>query len=289
MHLAVLASTDSWYFRDLCRAAESQHQLTAVSFTQLCATISGGESRLESHEFDFRSCDAVLVRTMPPGSLEQVVFRMNALGRLAAEGTVVLNPPRSLEIAIDKYLTLAKLRGAGLNVPRTCVCQTWEQAMEAFVELGSDVVVKPLFGSEGRGLVRVTDEGVAWRTFKTLQQLQAVIYLQEFIEHAGLDIRILTIGDESFAIRRQNLEDWRTNVSRGATTEPHALTDDLRDTAQRATAAVNAPLAGVDVLSGRDGKQYVIEVNAVPGWKATARTLETDIAKRVLRFIESSL
>ena len=289
MHLAVLAATDSWYFRDLCRAAGTRHQLTGVSFAQLCATIADHESCFESYEFDFGACDAVLVRTMPPGSLEQVVFRMDALGRLEAEGTLVMNPPRSLEIAIDKYLTLAKLRAAGLTIPRTCVCQTWEQAMGAFQRFGSDVVVKPLFGSEGRGLVRVTEEGMAWRTFKTLQQLQAVIYVQEFVEHEGYDIRVLTIGNDAFAIRRQNAEDWRTNVSRGATTEPQELNDSLRATARQAASAVNAPLAGVDILPGCDGRNYVIEVNAVPGWKATASTLEIDIAKSILDYIESKL
>lgn len=289
MRLAVLASPDSWYFRDLCRASDARHQLTPVLFTQLCTTISDSHVSLQSHEFDFGHCDAVLVRTMPPGSLEQVVFRMDVLGRLEAEGTLVLNPPRSLEIAIDKYLTLAKLRAAGLTIPRTCVCQTWEQAMEAFGRFGSDVVVKPLFGSEGRGLVRVTEEAMAWRTFKTLQQLQAVIYVQEFVEHHGYDIRVLTLGDDAFAIRRQNLEDWRTNVSRGATTEPLELTDALRETALRATSAVNAPLAGVDILPGCDGKHYVLEVNAVPGWKATAKTLQIDIAKSILEYIEGRL
>ena len=93
------------------------------------------------------SLAAVLVRTMPPGSLEQVVYRMDALGQLAAQGTVVMNPPRSLEVAVDKYLATVKLRAVGLLVPRTFVCQTPDAAMEAFAALGEDVVVKPLFGS----------------------------------------------------------------------------------------------------------------------------------------------
>jgi len=53
---------------------------------------------------DLSGCDALLVRSMPPGSLEQVVFRMDALARVEQQGTPVLNPPRALEIAIDKYL-----------------------------------------------------------------------------------------------------------------------------------------------------------------------------------------
>ena len=61
--------------------------------------------------------DGVLVRMMPPGSLEQVVFRMDALHRIAAAGIPVLNPPRAVEAAVDKYLTLSLLERAGIPVP----------------------------------------------------------------------------------------------------------------------------------------------------------------------------
>ena len=54
---------------------------------------------------------------MPPGSLEQVVFRMDALHGVAAAGVPVWNPPRAVEAAVDKYLALAKLDQAGLPVP----------------------------------------------------------------------------------------------------------------------------------------------------------------------------
>ena len=46
-------------------------------------------------------------------------------------------------------------------------------------------LVKPLFGSEIRGITRITDEAVAWRVFKSLVQLELVIYLQQFISHHG--------------------------------------------------------------------------------------------------------
>ncbi len=110
---------------------------------------------------------------MPPGSLEQVVFRMDALGRLEAAGATVINPPRAIECAVDKYLTTARLAAAGLLVPRTVACQTVEDAMAAFELLGGDVVIKPLFGSEGRGITRLQDEALAERAFRLLVQLGA--------------------------------------------------------------------------------------------------------------------
>ncbi len=289
MRLVVLASASSWYLRDLVRAAGADHQVTQAGFSELTSQVDGSGIQVHSGPLPLGDADAVLVRTMPPGSLEQVVFRMNALAELEASGTCVLNPARSMEVAIDKYLATARLQQAGFRVPVTVACQTVDETLAAFHALGGDVVVKPLFGSEGRGITRCQDEALMLRAAKMLAQLGAVIYLQPFIEHQGFDIRLLVIGPQVFAIRRRNALDWRTNVSRGAQAEPIELTAELAEMAQRAAQAVGAPLAGVDLLPAVDGTLYAIEVNAVPGWRAVARATGVDIARRVLEFVEHQL
>jgi ribosomal protein S6--L-glutamate ligase len=289
MHLVVLGSVESWYFKDLVRAGAARHEIAPATFYQLTSSLGIMGTTVTSGGLDLAAADAVLVRTMPPGSLEQVVFRMDLLGQLEAAGKPVLNPPRALEAAVDKYLALAKLQAAGLRVPRTLVCQTADDAMIGFAQLGGDVVLKPLFGSEGRGIARLQDEALALRAFKMLEQLGAVLYLQEFIPHEGADLRLLVIGQRVLGMRRRNPLDWRTNVSRGATAEPLEVTPELGELAHRAARAIGAPLAGVDLLPGRDGQLYAIEVNAVPGWKALARALQIDVAALVLEYIESVL
>lgn len=287
---AVLAAEDSWYARDLRRAAGGRYEVVTLPFSEMAASIpatSNGPDLFSSAGRDLRAFDAILVRTMPPGSLEQVIFRMDALAQLAAAGQVVVNPPRSLEIAVDKYLTSARLRAAGLKTPRTWVGQTAENALEAWSQLGGDVVVKPLFGGEGRGLLRVSDPDLALRTFTTLERLGAVLYLQEFVPHDGHDLRLFVLGDQVLGMKRVNRSDWRTNVSRGASTEPLEVTDSLREIARVAQAAVGTEIAGVDLLPGKDGSLYAIEVNAVPGWKALARTLQCDVAALVLAYLDS--
>ncbi|HVA51193.1 MAG TPA: RimK family alpha-L-glutamate ligase [Pirellulales bacterium] len=285
MHIAVLASPDSWYLTDLNRAAAGRHELVPVTFAELAATLSCTGASVASGLTRLEAMDAVLVRTMPPGSLEQVVFRMDALARLEAAGTLVLNPPKAVEAAVDKYLTSARLLAAGLTIPRTTVCQTADAAMAAFADLGGDVVLKPLFGAEGRGITRLNDEALALRAFKMLEQLGAVLYLQEFLAHEGADLRLLVIGQRVLGMRRRNPLDWRTNVSRGATAEPLEVTPELAELAHRAASAVGAPLAGVDLLPGTDGRLYAIEVNAVPGWKALARALNVDVAAMILDYL----
>ncbi|HEX4132818.1 MAG TPA: RimK family alpha-L-glutamate ligase [Pirellulales bacterium] len=281
MHLAVLGSADSWYLRDLVRAAGTAHRVTSIPFSTLGCRLSN--QRLEPPLL----ADAVLVRSMPPGSLEQVVFRMDLLARWEVAGTLVVNPPRAIEAAVDKFLASAKLQAAGLPIPRTICCQTALDAMAAFDELGCDVVVKPLFGSEGRGIARLQDEALALRAFRMLEQLGALIYLQEFIPHEGHDLRVLVVGQRVLGMRRTNPHDWRTNISRGARGEPLEVTAELANIAKRAADAVGAPLAGVDLLPGRDRTLYAIEVNAVPGWRALARVAGVDVARLVLEYIAS--
>src|ERR1700693_6080731 len=112
MHIAILSGGDGWHVNDLRRAAAEQgRSSTIVDFRRISAGVGVGRD-------PFAACDAIIVRTMPPGSLEQVVFRMDVLHRLQAAGKRVLNPPLALEVCVDKYLASARLAAAGLPVPK---------------------------------------------------------------------------------------------------------------------------------------------------------------------------
>jgi ribosomal protein S6--L-glutamate ligase len=280
MRIALLSAGSGWHVRDLVRAASRLgHQAVAVDFRRVTAAVGAGPGSLEGY-------GSVLVRTMPPGSLEQVVFRMDVLHRLQARGVLVLNPPAAVETCVDKYLATTRLEAAGLPVPATVVCQHAEAALEGFAVLGGDVVVKPLFGSEGRGMVRVSDPDTAWRVFRTLERVQSVLYLQQFVRHPGWDLRVFALGSRVLAaMRRRANGGWRTNVAQGGRAEVVRLETAQEELALRAAAAVGAPVAGVDLLPGPAGEWYVIEVNAVPGWRALAPVSGIDIAAEVMRFL----
>ena len=280
MRIALLSAGAGWHVRDLQRAAAQQgHEAAAVDFRRLSAAVA--------HEPDaLAGFDAVLVRTMPPGSLEQVVFRMDLLHRAQARGGVVLNPPRAVETCVDKYLATACLEAAGLRVPPTIVCQDADAALEAFETLGGDVVVKPLFGSEGRGMVRISDPEMAWRVLRTLERTQSVLYLQQFIRHPGWDLRVFVLGGRVLtSMRRYSNGDWRTNVAQGGRGEVVRPSVDEERLSLRAAAALGAVMAGVDLMQGPHGEWYVLEVNAVPGWRALAPITGVDVATAVIDFL----
>lgn len=231
--LVALVSGMGWHVADLKRTASQLGVvLHAVPFPQVTASVGLGgpllamlpdrmPARIESGGLDLTAMDGVLVRMMPPGSLEQVVFRMDALHRLAALGVPVLNPPRAVEAAVNKYLTLALVEEAGLPVPPTWTGQSANEALAAFDVLGGDVVVKPLFGSEGRGLLRIGDKELAWRTFHALERLGSILYLQRVVRHPGHDLRVFVLRGSVLGVMRRHASagEWRANVSLGGRAE----------------------------------------------------------------------
>jgi ribosomal protein S6--L-glutamate ligase len=287
--IALLADPSSWYFRDLARAAEARgHRCVRGEFSRLSGRVGLGRNQVLLEEDPLGTADVVVVRSMPPGSLEQVVLRMDFLSRLEQAGTLVMNPPKGLECAIDKYLTTSRLAAAGLPVPPTICCQTAEQGLAAIAELGGDVVIKPLFGSEGRGIVRVSDPDLGWRVCTTLERLGAALYVQQFIDHGGCDYRVMVLGDRVLGgMRRRSAIDFRTNVARQGTGEPYAPTEREGALALAAAAAVGLPFAGIDLMYDRAGNVTVIEVNGVPGWRAFATVNQQDVADQFVRYLEA--
>lgn len=289
MDIVVLGNEGSWYVTDLIRAAVRRgHSCVRGDFTTLSAVVADDMAcGLTAGDVDLTRVDAVIVRTMPPGSLEQVVFRMDALARLEHSGVCVLNPPRAVECAVDKFLTSARLAAARLPVPHTLACESADQALTAFHEMGGDVVVKPLFGAEGRGILRVSDPDLAVRVFRTLERLQAVLYVQRFIPHPGFDVRVLVLDGEVLgAITRHNDHDFRTNISRRGQAKAHPCSAPEAELALAAADVVGARFAGIDLLYDLAGRCYVIEANAVPGWRGFTKTTGVDVADRVMAAVE---
>lgn len=294
MRIAVLSSATAWHFLDLKRAAGDAHDVFNIPFEQLGASIVSENGELSRDAAAYLpidiDADCVVVRTMPSGSVQQIVFRMDLLGQLADSGMLVLNSPRSIEIAVDKYLSLAILNSSGIPVPATRVSQTVAMAIEHYEQLGADVVMKPLFGSMGNGICRIQNSADARSLFERHVQCGDVIYQQEFIDHPGFDIRILVIGDSVLAMKRVNGSHWITNIAQGGIGERYEASNMEKRLAIRAARAVGAQFAGVDLMYRRDSdRPIILEVNAVPGWRAISDVLEIDVAKLVVSDLEVAL
>jgi RimK family alpha-L-glutamate ligase len=281
LKIGILSSQRGWHVLALEAALQRQGAVPAFFPIAHLAAWIGGRAHLEAQSERLEACQALLVRTIPTGSLEQIIFRMDALHRMEYLGIRVINSATSIERTVDKYYTSFLLADAGIPTPRTMVTEDFDQALNAFHELGGDVVAKPLFGSEGKGIVRITDPDIAYRVFRTLELGRAVYYLQEFIPHGQEDIRAFVVGDRVVAAMRRRGTGWKTNVSQGALGEPLVLSAPLEDLSLRAARLVGTDYVGVDLVQAEDGRTFVLEVNSIPGWRGLQKTTSLNIADKI--------
>jgi RimK family alpha-L-glutamate ligase len=286
LRVAVLGASGSWHTHRLVQVLAGRgHEVVAIPATRLQSIVDddGAAHVLGPDGVVLDALDLMIVRGLPRGSLEQVIFRMNALHVLAEQGVRCVNSPRAIERTVDKSWAGALLALAGVPTPPTIVCERYDGAMQAFDRLGGDVVVKPLFGAMGNGIVRVEDRDVAHRVFRALELERTVYYVQRTVAPLGRrNLRLLVVaGDVAGAMERVT-DSWRANIARGARARAVAPSDDERRLALAAASAVEADVAGVDLLVAPDGEIVVLEVNGIPGWQALQSVCARDLTEVVV-------
>ena len=286
VHVPILSARTGWHTDELLRALAARgHTGTVVPYESLVARIAPRTTTgsLSADSQQMLSAPAVLARIIPNGSLEQIIYRVDALHWLEERGVRVINSPRAIERCVDKFYTSALLHEAGLDTPETVVCERIDDAMAAVREMG-DVIVKPLFGSMGHGMVRVSDPETAFRVFRALELARTVFYLQRVVEHAGCDVRAFVVGNRVIAAIERRARDggWRTNISLGGEARAIDLPSAWSELALTAARAVGADYAGVDLLPASDGTIHVLEVNGIPGWSGAQKATSVDIAGAIV-------
>jgi RimK family alpha-L-glutamate ligase len=232
--------------------------------------------------------DALIIRPIGRGSLEELVFRMDILYKLERLGFYMINPPESIEHCVDKYDILAILEDNSIPVPRTAATESVAEALQAFAELGGDVVVKPIFGSRGMGATRVVDAEIASTIFKAITFHHGVIYLQEFVPHGHSDIRAFVVDGHVIAAMRRVAKGWKTNYSQGAKPAPTKLDSEHEELAVKSSKVIGCKVAGVDILEGPEGPR-IVDVNSQPGWKGLQIVTKVNIADEIVDFLLSEL
>lgn len=285
----VTRNRNSWSSTQLCEALTNRNiPHVCFSFPQLIAHVGYLPHLKVGNTNISELLDALIIRPIGRGSLEEIVFRMDMLYSLQRNGFYVINPPEAIEHCVDKYDILAILEENKIPVPRTAVTESVDNALKAFNELGGDVVVKPLFGSRGIGATRVTDFEVASTIFRSITFYRGVIYLQEFVPHGFSDIRAFVVGSHVVAAMRRVAAGWKTNYSQGARPEHITLDKSLEDMAVKSAKSIECKIAGVDILESPKGP-CVVEVNSQPGWRGLQSITRVNIADEIVTFVLSEL
>lgn len=291
MKIGIIASDrNEWHVKQLMEALNSK-EIEAYVFpaTNFQSKI-GVKPQISVKGYDIDDYDALIVRKIPGGTAEQIFYRMDVFHVLEDNGIYVINPSSGIEKAVDKYYTSALLQRAGIKTPKTFVTERFDEAMKAFEILGEDVVVKPLFGSLGKGMTRISDPDVAYRVFRALEMTKSVYYIQEFIPHGKEDIRAFVIGEKVVASMIRRAENWKTNISSGGSAEPYVINEEIEKLCIKTTDIIGLDYSGVDLLKSKiDDKMYVIELNSTPGWQGIQTVTDKKIVELIIDFILGKL
>ena len=290
MLIGILTRNENSWSSTQLREALTRHNIPHVCFRfpQLIARVGYKPYISANNTTISEDLDALIVRPIGRGSLEEIVFRMDTLHRLERLGLYVINPPEAIEHCVDKYAILAILEENDIPVPRTAITENVGEALNAFHELGDDVIVKPIFGSRGVGSTRVTDAEVATTIFGAITFYHGVIYLQEFVPHGFSDIRAFVVGNRIIAAMKRIADTWKTNYSQGAKPVSIKLNKTLEEMAVKSARLIECKIAGVDILESPRGPLFV-EVNSQPGWRGLQSVTKVNIADEIVDFIISEL
>lgn len=192
----------------------------------------------------------------------------------------------------DKLRSLQLLARAGVGLPKT-LFTNFSKDVQHIVDRvgGAPVVLKLLEGTQGLGVVLAETQNAANSVIEAFNGLEARIIVQEFIKEAGgADIRAFVVdGEVVGAMKRQGKEgEFRSNLHRGGSASIIELTEEERDTALKSTKAMGLGVAGVDMLQSKNGP-LVLEVNSSPGLEGIEKATGTDIARKIIRYVEKNV
>ena len=211
----------------------------------------------------------------------------HVLELLRTEQIPVINSFDTVNICGDKVLTSAKLSSSGVPTPEIKVAFDTSSAIEAAEDLGYPVVIKPVDGSWGRLLGKINDRASAEALLEHKEHLDShyhsVLYLQEYIEKNGKDIRAFIIDGELLGAAYRVSDHWVTNASRGGQASPCPITPELENICKEAAKAVGGGALAVDLFETPDGFS-VNEINCSMEFKESMKVISEDIPARLIDY-----
>ena len=271
----------NWHVRRLEEALRARGADIVVSSLPRCAFDTKLPSGIDIPGFDGELPDAVFVRSISQGTLEQITFRLGLLHALRESGVRVWNDARAIERCVDKSATTFLLHRAGVSTPRTRTMETKPPADTYVAGAERPLIYKPLFGSQGKGLLRIDDLA----GLPAPEAADNIYYLQDFVPPSGSsfeDWRVIVTRNRVVAAMTRRAGNWITNVHQGGEPSAHEPSEEMAQLASGALAAVGADYGGVDLIRTPDGRLLVLEVNSNPSWRGLQSVSDVNIAEMIV-------
>jgi RimK family alpha-L-glutamate ligase len=290
LRIAIMADETGWHTRQLQAALRARGASSrCIDLADCRIDTTSAWHGLAIPGFGRQLPDAVLVRGIAGGSFEQVTRRLGVLHALREFGVPVYNDARAIERSVDKSMTSVLLHATAIATPATWAIESTVDAQRIVMResaAGHTLVLKPLFGSQGKGLRLIGAVNGVHHALPALDgEYGGVAYLQRFVpslESPGFDWRVLVIGGRAVTAMRRISEHWVHNVAQGARCVAAPLEPPLARLAEAAARALDLDYAGIDILPAADRALQVIEVNGIAAWAGLQRVTPFNIARALV-------
>ena len=283
----VFTDDPGWHGKKLSEAfAVRGREAIFISLKDCRFDLAPGQIGVEIPHFEDALPEAVFVRGVPGGTLQQVIARLDILHALNLLGVMVYNDGRAIERTVDKAMTSLLLHLSQVPTPQTWVCESRyhaETIMRREIMAGHALVIKPLFGSQGQGVSLLSHNRPL--PVPMQEHVDGLYYLQTYIdsgEGAWHDFRVFVIDGKAVAAMARHGASWVNNVALGGRCEAVKPEGEIAELAIAAAKAVDIDYCGVDIIRDRKGRLYVLEVNSIPAWKGLQAVSELDIAQALV-------
>ena len=193
----------------------------------------------------------------------------------------------------NKMITSLLLKKHNVPTPKTYFSFSSETALENLEKVGYPMVIKPVVGSWGRGVMALKDRDTADAIIEVRElndgPLDRIYYLQEMVKRPPRDIRVIAVGDQVVAaMYRTSTGGFKTNIALGAEPVPCEITKELEDICLKASKAVGGGILGIDLMEDQKRGLVVHEVNNTVEFKGLAKVAKKNIPKEMIDFAVKS-
>ena len=277
----ILTEKEGWHYQQLkLSLTKLNHSVDSACISDISIILNNNEAILENKGERLPKIDNIIVRFIPGGTLEEIVFYLNILKILESMNVRVVNNASSIESTVDKLYTSYLLNNNNINCPKTYVMRG-EEAASKFISnyhYESKLIYKPLFGSQGDNIRLI--EGSS--DLDKLDNQTNIYYFQEYLENRpNYDYRVLVINNNNnikyFYMTRYG-DTFVNNFSKGAKCVRENLNEEVIELAIKSSKLLNMDFCGVDIIE-HNKKYYVIEVNSIPAWKGLQKVESANISE----------
>jgi len=233
---------------------------------------------------DQYDCDIILEREI---SHSRALYALNLFN---GAGYKTVNTYDVAMICGNKVITSKSLVDNNVPTPKIKVAFSKESALEAIEQMGYPVVLKPVVGSWGRLIAKVTDRSGAEAILEHKEYLGAyyhsIFYIQEFVDKPGRDIRAFVVGGETIGAVYRSSDHWITNTAKGAKTSKCELSSELKEICQKAADSIGKGVLAIDLMESKKGF-LVNEINYTVEFRNSIEPTGVNIPGKIIDYVIS--